>query len=232
MGQSNSKLYAVVYALCDTAFKNLTGVKRDQIIEVVQEFAIYSAASGIVANVVPEAGGLLAAATQTALVWTLYVKINKIIGLEMSESTAKFIGSAMLTNIALNAGSFLVGYASAVVVSFIPVFGQFASAAIEGTLGYILIYVSAVLYLVFLTAVFKAKGKIEITGDEGDKNIINGIIKDTNLKDLIKEAKDSYKEAKKRGDIDRATKNLKCPVCGKPVDSNQTYCTHCGSKIK
>lgn len=231
MAQSNSKLYAVVYALCDEAFKHLSGEKRDEIIEIIQEFAIFSAASALVGNLVPEAGGLITAIAQTALVWTLYVKINNIIGLEMSDNTAKFIGSAILTNLSLNAGSLLLGYAGAVAASFVPIFGQFTAAAIEATLGYTLIYVSAVLYLIFLTKVFQAKGKIEITGSNEEKEIIKGVIKNTSLKDLIKEAKNNYKEAKNRGDIDRASKNLKCPVCGEHVDSSKKYCTKCGTKL-
>lgn len=231
MAQSNSKLYAVVYALCDEAFKHLSGEKRDEIIEIIQEFAIFSAASALVGNLVPEAGGLITAIAQTALVWTLYVKINNIIGLEMSDNTAKFIGSAILTNLSLNAGSLLLGYAGAVAASFVPIFGQFTAAAIEATLGYTLIYVSAVLYLIFLTKVFQAKGKIEITGTKEEKEIIKGVIKNTSLKDLIKEAKNNYKEAKNRGDIDRASKNLKCPVCGEHVDSSKKYCTKCGTKL-
>ena len=231
MAQSNSKLYAVVYALCDEAFKHLSGEKRDEIIEIIQEFAIFSAASALVGNLVPEAGGLITAIAQTALVWTLYVKINNIIGLEMSDNTAKFIGSAILTNLSLNAGSLLLGYAGAVAASFVPIFGQFTAAAIEATLGYTLIYVSAVLYLIFLTKVFQAKGKIEITGSNEEKEIIKGVIKNTSLKDLIKEAKNNSKEAKNRGDIDRASKNLKCPVCGEHVDSSKKYCTKCGTKL-
>ena len=231
MAQSNSKLYAVVYALCDEAFKHLSGERRDEIIEIIQEFAIFSAASALVGNLVPEAGGLITAIAQTALVWTLYVKINNIIGLEMSDNTAKFIGSAILTNLSLNAGSLLLGYAGAVAASFVPIFGQFTAAAIEATLGYTLIYVSAVLYLIFLTKVFQAKGKIEITGTKEEKEIIKGVIKNTSLKDLIKEAKNNYKEAKNRGDIDRASKNLKCPVCGEHVDSSKKYCTKCGTKL-
>lgn len=232
MGHSNSKLYAVVYALCDEAFKHLSGEKRDQIIDVIKEFALFSAAAALAGNVVPELGGILTAVAQTGLVWALYVKINDVIGLEMSKSTAKFIGSAILTNITLNAGTLLLSYAGAIAVGFIPVIGQFAAAGIEATLGYMLIYLAAVLYLIFLTKVFKEKGKVEITGDSGDKEIIKSVIKNTNLKDILNEAKNNYKAAKKNGDLDRASKNLKCPVCGDPVDGKKTYCTNCGTKLK
>lgn len=232
MAQGSSLLYSAVYALCDEAFKHLSGEKRDEIIETVKEFAVYSAGAAIAANILPEAGGILAAVTQTALVWVLYVKINKVIGLEMSENTAKFIGSAVLTNLSLNAGTLLLSYAGAVAVSFIPLVGQFAAAAVEASLGYMLIYVAAVLYLIFLAKIFKTKGKVEVKGDSKDKEIIKGVIKNTNLKDLLKEAKSCYKTAKSNGEIDRASKNLKCPVCGEPIDGKKTYCTNCGTKLK
>ena len=232
MAQENSLLYSAVYALCDEAFKHLSGEKRDEIIETIKEFAVYSAAAAIASNIVPEFGGLLGAVAQTALVWVLYVKINQVIGLEMSEKTAKFIGSAILTNITLNAGTLLLSYAGAVAVSFIPIVGQLASAAVEATLGYMLIYVAAVLYLIFLAKVFKEKGKVEVVGDPSEKKIIKKVISNTNLKDLLKEAKNNYKDAKKRGEIDKASKNLKCPICGEPVDSKKKYCTKCGTKLR
>lgn len=229
--ERNSTLYAVVYALCDEAFKHLSGEKRDEIIKIIKEFSIFSAAMALAGNIVPGAGSLLTVIGQTGLVWTLYVKINKIIGLEMSDNTAKFVGSAILTNLSLNAGSLLLGYAGAVVAAFIPIIGQFTAAAVEASLGYALIYVSAVLYLIFLYKVFQVKGKIYITGGKEDDEIVKDVIKNTKLEELISEAKNKYKEDKNSGDIDCASKNLKCPVCGKPVDTSKKYCTKCGTKL-
>ena len=229
--ERNSTLYAVVYALCDEAFKHLSGEKRDEIIKIIKEFSIFSAAMALAGNIVPGAGSLLTVIGQTGLVWTLYVKINKIIGLEMSDNTAKFVGSAILTNLSLNAGSLLLGYAGAVVAAFIPIFGQFTAAAVEASLGYALIYVSAVLYLIFLYKVFQVKGKIYITGGKEDAEIVKDVIKNTKLEELISEAKNKYKEDKNSGDIDCASKNLKCPVCGKHVDTSKKYCTKCGTKL-
>jgi uncharacterized protein (DUF697 family) len=231
MESRNSQLYAVVYTLCDEAFKHLSGEKRDEIIKIIKEFSIFSAAMALAGNLVPGAGSILTAIGQTGLIWTLYVKINKIIGLEMSNNTAKFVGSAILTNLSLNAGTLLLGYAGAVVASFIPIFGQFTAAAIEASLGYALIYVSAVLYLIFLYKVFQVKGKIDITGGKEDGEIVKDVIKNTKLEELISEAKNKYKEDKNSGDIDYASKNLKCPVCGKTVDTSKEYCTKCGTKL-
>lgn len=229
--ETNSKLYAVVYALCDEAFKHMSGEKRDEIIKIIKEFSIFSAAMALAGNIVPGAGSILTVIGQTGLIWTLYVKINNIIGLELSENTAKFLGSAILTNLSLNAGSLLVGYAGAVVASFIPLFGQCTAVALEASLGYALIYVSAVLYLIFLHKVFQVKGKIEITGGKEDDEIIKEVIKNTKLEELIREAKNRYKEDKISGNIDCASKNLKCPVCGKLVDTSKKYCTKCGTKL-
>ena len=89
--ETNSKLYAVVYALCDEAFKHMSGEKRDEIIKIIKEFSIFSAAMALAGNIVPGAGSILTVIGQTGLIWTLYVKINNIIGLELSENTAKFL---------------------------------------------------------------------------------------------------------------------------------------------
>ena len=68
------------------------------------------------------------------------VKINKTIGLSMSQETAKFLGSAIVTNIITSFGALLAAHAVAGVLAFIPVAGSALAAAGEAAIGYCLIY--------------------------------------------------------------------------------------------
>lgn len=232
IGKDNTFLYATLYALKEQALVPFSNEQLEEVKKTINTFAVYSAASGLLANVIPSVGGLAAAAAQTGMVWTLYVKINKALNLDLSDNVMKFIGSALLSNLILNAGTLLLAYAAATVLSFIPIFGQITSALLDCALGFILIYAAAILYLKLLIKVMKAKGDFKLEESKETESYISEVIKDTDLKDLIKEAKEAYKEAKARGDIDKAKNHLECPSCHAHVTVEQEYCTECGFKLK
>lgn len=232
MANGNSFLYAVLFTLKEQALTDFSNEQLEEVKKTINTFAVYSAATGLAANVVPSVGGLAAVAAQTGLVWSLYVKINKALKIDSSENVMKFVGSALLSNLILNAGTLILGYAAATVLSIIPIFGQITAALLDGALGFILIYAAAVLYLKLLTKVMKVQGNFEMKESEETKEFVKDVIKDTDLKSLIREAKDAYKEAKARGEIDKVKNNLKCPSCHEPVEPGQNFCTNCGLELK
>ena len=77
----------------------LDGTKIACISETISGYAIAAAIASGVAGVAPGFAGVAAALTQAGFVWATYVKINKTLGISMSENTAKFIGSAIVTNL-------------------------------------------------------------------------------------------------------------------------------------
>ena len=228
----NSLLYAALYALKEKALTDFSNEQLEDVKRTINRFAVYSAASGLAANIVPSVGGLAAAAAQTGMVWVLYVKINKALKIDISDHVMKFIGSAMLSNLILNAGTLILGYSAATVLSFIPLVGQFSAALLDGALGYILIYAAAVLYLKLLARMMDIKREIKIDDSPKTKEIIEDVVKSTNLKSLIAEAKIEYKKAKANGEIEKARKSHKCPNCGHQFEPGQEYCTECGTKLK
>lgn len=189
----------------------------------IQTFAIASAVASAAAGVVPGLAGTLAAIAQTGLVWSLYVKINKELGISIKKETAKFIASAIVTNLIANAGAIILALIASSILSLIPGGG----VIINATLGYVIIYACAILYLQLLTKVMKAKGTIEFNNDDETKNIIKNIVKDADLKGIVKEGKENFKTV----DLDEARKNPTCPSCSARISLGQKFCSNCGASL-
>lgn len=225
-------LYLAFKGLGDAMKGSLDGTKIESIKETINNFAIASALASMAACVIPGVAGVVAALTQAGFVWGTYVKINKTLGISMSENTAKFIGSAIVTNLVTCSGALLLSYAGAAIVGLIPLYGQALAAAIDGALGYIIIYVAAILYLQLITELMQPNGSLCVSESDDTKHIIEKIVKRSNIEEMIKEGRSSYKKAKADGSLDKAKKNPKCPSCGVDVRPGQKFCSDCGTALK
>lgn len=175
---------------------SLDGTKIEQIKDTIGNYAIAAAIASGVAGIAPGFAGVAAALTQAGFVWATYVKINKTLDISMSENTAKFIGSAVVTNLVTNAGAFIAVLIGSSIVSIIPG-GQVLSVAMNATLGYTIVYVSAIIYLKLITRMMQSNGTLKVSESDDTKHIIRDIIKESNIKDMVKEGKASYKQAKR-----------------------------------
>ena len=187
----------------------LDGTKIACISETISGYAIAAAIASGVAGVAPGFAGVAAALTQAGFVWATYVKINKTLGISMSENTAKFIGSAIVTNLITSAGAFVAVLIGSSIVSIIPG-AQVVSVAMNAVLGYTIVYVSAIIYLKLITRMMQPDGTLKVSESDDTKHIIRDIIKESNIKDMVKEGKAAYKQAKKEGSFDRAKNIKKC----------------------
>ena len=169
-------LYLAFKGLNDSMKGSLDGTQIESIKETINNFAIASAIASMASGMIPGVAGVVAALTQAGFVWATYVKINKTLGISMSEHMAKFLGSAIVTNIVTNAGAMLVAYAGAAIISFIPIIGQVAAVAINGALGYIIIYAAAVIYLMLISKMMQPDGTLKVAEDDDTKHIIQDII--------------------------------------------------------
>lgn len=210
---------------------SLNGTQIESIKETISNYAIAAAIASAVAGAAPGIAGIVAALTQAGFVWATYVKINKTLGISMSKNTAKFIGSAIMTNLVTSGSAILLSMAGATLLSFIPIAGQAAAMAINATLGYLIVYVSSIIYLKLITRLLRSDGTLHVKESDDTKHIISDIIKNSNIKDMIKEGKASYKKAKEDGSIDRAKNAKKCPKCGTEVREGQKFCSECGAEI-
>lgn len=132
----------------DKSMRNsLDGTKIEQIKDAIGNYAIAAAVASGVVGVAPGIAGVAAALTQAGFVWATYVKINQTLDISMSENTAKFIGSAVVTNLVTGAGAFVAVLVGSSLLSFIPVAGLSIAVAMNAALGYTMVYVSAIIYL-------------------------------------------------------------------------------------
>ena len=223
-------LYAAFKELQDASKGALTGTKIESISGIINKYAIYSAVAQM-ASLAGGIGSVVAFLTQTGLVWTTYVKINKELGISMSENTMKFVGSAVLTNLIANAGIYLVAMVTAWLIGMIPVL-NFAAIAVEVVIAYVLIYASALIYLKLLTEVMRAKGSYELEESEDTKDLIKKIVKDTDIKGVVKEGRNAFKEAKDSGELERIKNDPECYNCGKKITGTENFCSSCGAKLK
>lgn len=210
----------------------LDGTKLQEIQDTINGFAIASAVACFFSSIVPGAAGIVAMLAQAGFVWATYLSINRILGLSFSENVIKTIASAILTNLVVNAGSLLLAGTASTVLSFIPVFGSAIAAAINCTMGYIVIFVAAILYLKLITKMAQDDGTIVLDESDSTKDTIRSVVKDADLGSLIAEGKDAYKKAKADGSIEAAKKNPKCPVCGTTYKPGQKFCNECGTQLK
>ena len=208
----------------------LDGTKISAIKETIRGFAIAAAIASAVAGLAPGIAGVVAILTQAGFVWATYVKINNTLGISMTKNTAKFLGSAIVTNIILNAGAFIGTLIASGLLSFIPGLGSAASAALNAAMGYVLIYAAAIIYLKLITHFIHPDGTLNISEDDSTKETIKDIVSQANIRD-IKEGRESYKEAKKDGSIDRAKAEPKCPNCGADTAPGQKFCSNCGTQL-
>lgn len=209
----------------------LDGTKISAIKETIRGFAIAAAIASAVAGLAPGIAGVVAILTQTGFVWATYVKINNTLGISMTKNTAKFLGSAIVTNIILNAGAFIGTLIASGLLSFIPGLGSAASAALNAAMGYVLIYAAAIIYLKLITHFIHPDGTLNISENDSTKETIKDIVSQANIRDIIKEGRESYKEAKKDGSIDRAKAEPKCPNCGADTAPGQKFCSNCGTQL-
>lgn len=149
----------------------------------------------------------------------------------MSENTAKFIGSAVVTNLVTNAGAFVAVLVGSSILSIIPGVGTAAAIALNAALGYTIVYVSAIVYLKLITRMMLKDGTLKVAESDDTKHIIRNIIKESNIKDMVKEGKAAYKQAKEDGSFDKAKNTKKCPKCGTEVKDGQKFCSECGENL-
>lgn len=196
-------LYFAVKALGDASKGILSEQQLTKVQDTIMGCSVAAAIAGVGSGWLPGAGALVASAAWVAAIWTMYVKINKDLGISIKDNVLKSLASAFLTNIIASAGALILGWAASLLLSLLPGFGTAGAVVIDGMIGYVTVFASGVLYINLLTKVMKAKGRLEFADGDDLKQMAKDIVKEGNVKGIMKEARKSYKEAKANGEFDK-----------------------------
>lgn len=176
----------------------LDDVMPEEIEEIVKFHAKGAAIAAIGAGWIPGAGGVLAVTISAGFIWSMYARINKTLGLKLADNILKTLASGVATNLAAAA---IASIAATTLFSFLPGIGNVAASAIMGGVCYALTKASGLVYLKILVKVFKSKKDIESYSSKDFKNVAYSVMKDEDMKSVMKEAKNEFKASKARGEI-------------------------------
>lgn len=186
----------------EDALKKIPGNVIDEqeakdISQIISMHALGAAASGAATAWIPGAGATAATASQIVFIWTMYARIGTRMGINLSKKKMKFLGSAVLSNIATAAGSFIV----ASTVSLIPGVGSVAAVLLMAGAGYAMITVAGIFYVNLMSSA-KEKGiDISTMSDEQLKEKMSELMKEQNVRGMMKEAQGEYVKARKAGTV-------------------------------
>ena len=200
---SSAHLYHVLKALKEATEGVIKEEHLEKVETTIQTCAITAAATGVGGGMLPGVGGIVLTAASVAAIWTMYVRINKILGISIADNTLKSLASAMLTNIIAAAGAYILAIVATLAISFIPGL-HFLAAPAEAIIAYIAVFASGILYIKFLTNVFNATGSFDFSDadiQQGAKKVVDT----TDMQDMINDAKKAYKQDKEK--INQEKKN-------------------------
>jgi len=169
------------------------------IADIVKFHAKGATVAALASAWIPGAGGTAAVVTSAGFIWTMYGRIGAKIDLPMSNNILKTIAFGAATNLVSGAIGFLLVSSA---ISFIPGLGSVGASIIMGGVCYALTLAAGYVYLKTMTALFK-KGIDPTTLSEEDlKNVVKDVAKQSDVKDVLKQARKDFKTKKDEGEFD------------------------------
>jgi len=165
----------------------------NEIADIVQHHAITGAVAGVGSAFLPGAGAVVSTAAAATSILAMYVRLSKSLGVTFKEGSLKALASGIVADLS---ASVVTNLALAAVVSFIPGVGQMGAGVLCIIANYSMIYLAAYIFIKMLSTMF-VSGKNSLNMSEYElKNMAKRISCETNLKDVVKEAKNQYKANK------------------------------------
>lgn len=183
------------------------GIVTDQLGEnmakIVRQHAIASTAVSL-ASAIPGAGAVACVVCQTAVVYSMYVRMNNALGIRLSKNVVKSVASAVVANIATNAATLVGGVVASAVLSVIPGVGSVASTVLMGGIGYATVMISGLVYAKMLCALAKNDKNVETMSEDEIKEAVKAELNKRDVNQDFKTFTKEYKQEKKNGAFENA----------------------------
>lgn len=168
--------------------------------KIVRQHSWAAAATAAIAAV-PGAGTTACVLAQTTIVFSMYVRINRSMGIKISENKMKSLASAILGNIATNAVGYIAGVVASTAFSLIPGIGSTVSTLVMAGLGYATASVAALVYGTVLQKMTQNGKNVETMSEEELKKALQKELKERDLSKDFKQFSAEYKKGRKDGTI-------------------------------
>ncbi|MDE7261345.1 MAG: hypothetical protein K2N78_04685 [Oscillospiraceae bacterium] len=167
--------------------------------DCVVQHAATAGVAAMAGGILPGVGSVIATGIVTGAVWSMYIRICKIIKVDLGKNKLKALASAVLSNIAVNlAGVLAIGIAA----SFVPG----ASIVICGAGNFAVVYIAGIIFLNALTRLFHVSRKdLENMNDEELMKSVKASAKGIDMKAIFKEAKNVFMDMKRSGELDQVS---------------------------
>lgn len=197
----NSLVVRASVALCKALHKAGPVVLGREIAGIVEKHSIGAAASALGIAWLPGVGSSAALAASAGFVWSMYYRINMKIGVPFSKNILKSVATAIAANLV---SSVVASMVVSSVLSLIPGIGNVGASVVMASVTFSLTWSCGLVYLKVLTRLAKANVDFENVSAEDLKEMAEDVMEKEDLKAMMKQAKQEFKAAKERGDIDRA----------------------------
>lgn len=158
------------------------GPMAHELSNVIKQHALAGTAIGFI----PVPGADLAA--MVANTWTMYVRINKIVGISFGDNALKSIASGIIANLASVIPGVIVAIAAGSLLKFFPGIGTAGGIAVAAVANVAVMYVAGKVYLKSLEVLIRSKKPLT------EENIKQAAVQTSKDKAFVKSA---YAEGKK-----------------------------------
>ncbi len=175
------------------------GVSAGDIKKTVEAFALAAAAENLLLGHVPAAGGILGLVALTGTVYTMYAKINSMLGIKFTQSMLRSVATMILSNIAMNVLALLGAAAVDTVLSFIPGLAT-VSSLVYAAVCFAAVWTAGALYLSVISAIAKAEKQPSEMTKKDMKRTIKATADEMDISGIAREAKAEYLNKRKTGE--------------------------------
>lgn len=128
----------------------------------------------------------------------MYGRIGTKIDLPFGSNVLKSLASGVATNVAASVVGIIV---LSTALSFIPGLGNLGASLIMGATCYALTLASGYIYLKIMTKLFKKGVDLSTVSEQELKDMAAAAAKESDVQDIIKEAKADFHAKKKQGEF-------------------------------